>query len=497
MTLRIYLLPALAFLTFFLPGTKEYTNVRERTDSLRAELVRDYKPASGKERKLLLIFQKARLLRKANPDLAIKYYEQFYREAIRAKEPFYAATAISGIGRVYIDKHMYFSAIEYLLRSYQILADNNLENRSKYFLVSIGNCYFQIGLYRMAEEYYRKSTALFSITKDFHGIAVAENNIGLIKQKLNQPDSALWYFQKALEQRKKTKQPANIGHSYYYIGSAYMNLGKLAEARKYLELAIPLLYVTVDDLLLQHDYYSTLSDVYLELGKISDIEKKHNETLLNFRKACEICDTIYEQIKIPDILVAMGTSYETEKDYRLALECYRQALCIADSLNQPDLKKACFEKMIQTFIRTKQIDSVSLYCKKYKNVSDEIQAQMMESWFKGIDLALKNRELENELKMLKRRNTNYLIFFTAAGTLLLVIALISLICMKKQKNHSSIAEVEIKTRKQAEKDLEELNRELVAINAGKDLFISLMSHEFKDQAPAVSDNPRNCFNRGN
>jgi len=77
MTLRIYLLPALAFLTFFLPGTKEYTNVRERTDSLRAELVRDYKPASGKERKLLLIFQKARLLRKANPDLAIKYYEQF------------------------------------------------------------------------------------------------------------------------------------------------------------------------------------------------------------------------------------------------------------------------------------------------------------------------------------------------------------------------------------------------------------------------------------
>jgi len=98
----------------------------------------------------------------------------------------------------------------------------------------------------------------------------------------------------------------------------------------------------------------------LNWEKSAILKRNIMKTLLNFRKACEICDTIYEQIKIPDILVAMGTSYETEKDYRLALECYRQALCIADSLNQPDLKKACYEKMIQTFIRTKQIDSVSL-----------------------------------------------------------------------------------------------------------------------------------------
>jgi len=480
---RFFLLPLMLWFVF--AGISFPSEGSNRNDSIATEVKTEFQPENRTQQELLKVFAKGRIERKRNPDLALKYYKDFYEKSVKAGEPYYAAAAYFEICRVYMDRQLYFTAMEYSLRAYQILLDNNLEYRSNYFMIGIGNCYFQTGNYMIAEGYFRKAETLFLSCKDYFGIAVAENNIGLVKQKLNQKDSALWYFQKALEQRRKTNNPAIIGHSYYYLGSAKLSMGKLDEARKYFEMSVPLLYISSDNIFLRHDFSSTMADVYFELGKLNDLENKHAEAIKDYCKAISICDTILEQFKMPDIYIAMGQSYLRSGDYGHALGSYRDALRIADSGSLLNMKKICYENMMHVFLLNRQNDSVASYLAMYSAVTNTLQAQMIDSRFNEIRLALKIGETENEARELRVRNTYTISFLITTGILMLLLILLSLAYIIKQRKNAKVAIEEIRARKKAEEDLEKLNLELKAINADKDRFISILSHDLRSPFNAL------------
>jgi len=445
----------------------------------------EYQPSTPAQYDLLLIFQKARNERKKDPEISVKLYEEFYNKSMAANEPYYAAMALFEICRVYMDRHLYFTAMDYSLKAYHVLTDYHLQSKSNYFMIGIGNCYFQLGNYLVSEGYYRQAELLFINTKDYHGEAVALNNIGLVKQKLHQKDSALWYFQKALIQRRNTKFMANIGHSYYYIGTAYFDLGNLREARKYFEMAIPILKISSDNIFLRQDFISTMADAYFELGKLCDLQGEHKQAMINYNNALAICDTINEKVKMPDIYIAIGHSYIRIKDFKKALDSYREALQIADSANLPEMKKNCFENIIQVFIKADQNDSVLLYFEKYRLVNDTIQAQMIKSRFNEISMAIRIRETQNEARIRQNKSNLTIAFLVSSGILLLILIMVSLVYISKLRKQRKIAEAEIRARKLAEYDLEKLNLELKEINAGKDRFISILSHDLRSPFNAL------------
>ena len=474
-----------AFITLLLAGTSVIATPQEKSDSLSAQMKQEYQPSSPIQNELLLIFQEARNERKLNPVRSTQLYEEFYSKSVSAHEQYYAAMALFEICRVYMDRHLYFTAMEYSLKAYNILTDNHLQSKSNYFMIGIGNCYFQTGNYLVSEGYFRQAEQLFIKTNDFHGEAVALNNIGLVKQKLQQKDSALWYFQKALVQRRKINVMPNIGHSYYYIGTAYFDQGNRGEARKYFEMAIPILKISSDNIFLRQDYISTLADTYFELGKLCDLQGEHNQAMVNYNNALAICDTINEKVKMPDIYIAIGHSYIGIKDLKKALDSYREALQIADSANLPEMKKNCYENIIQVFIKADQNDSVSLYFEKYRLVNDTIQAQMISGRFNEISMAIRIRETENDARISQNRSNMAIAFLVSSGVLLLILIMVSLVYISKLRKQRKIAEAEIGARILAENDLEKLNLELKEINAGKDRFISILSHDLRSPFNAL------------
>jgi len=75
-----------------------------------------------------------------------------------------------------------------------------------YPLIGIGNCYFHLDYFPLSEKYYRKAAEVFMIDSNYFGNSVALNNIGLIKEKYHQFDSALVYFERALQDRKNSRK---------------------------------------------------------------------------------------------------------------------------------------------------------------------------------------------------------------------------------------------------------------------------------------------------
>lgn len=422
--------------------------------------------------------RRARGERTRNPELSIRYFKELYSESERLKDKALMATALYDIGRIYQDLNMPFPAIEYFLQAYKIAQDNDSLG-SKFVLISIGNCYFHTGDLTSADSYYRQSLHLFRKVGNPFGISVSLNNLGLIKQKLTQYDSALYYFNQALIERKKTDHPELIGHSYYYIGTAYAALGDTVQATSYFSKAIPLLLIRVSDSYLTIDLITTLAECYYELGKIHDGLRDYPQALGYFDQALTIYDTLSHRVKVPHILIESGLTLRKMGQQEKAVRVFRKALLIADSVSgQTDLKES-IEQLIRYFLDQGQRDSVWFYFTRYKEISDEIIRSMNSGRIKETSLAVNLREMETRALEKEKRFADYIILLSVIGTLLLIIIAITLLYIRKQHVHARIAQAEIQARKMAEEELEKTNRELKEISLQKDRFLSILSHDLR------------------
>lgn len=459
--------------------------VMAEKDSLESFILEEYQPKTQRQVELLYILQEARRERKTNPEHAIILNKEFHKQCMEAGEFEYAATGFFEIGRILQDKEMYFSAIDYFLRGYQMFVDYDILWKSNYILIGIGNCYFHTGNYRHAEDHYRKAERMFLSSGSPYGIAVADNNIGLVKQKLNQHDSALVYFRKALEKRKGLNVPGLIGHSYYYIGTALAALGDTSGARSYFTKAMPLLFNKTADEYMNHDFMTTVADCYVELGKLNVLSGKYPDAIRDLNKAITICNSIRDRLKTPGIYLIAGRAMELNGERNKALENYHKALFIADSAKLYGDQKAGCESLMQMFLKQRQMDSVWYYFQKYRNVSEELQSEMKASRFNEIELDFKIRDAEEKATDQQEKNRNTIIFLLTTGFLLVLIILGTLLYIRKQRINAKFAEAEIKARKQAESDLEKANEELKERNADKDRFISILSHDLRSPFTSI------------
>lgn len=446
-------------------------------DSIDPVIRQSINPRSRTEIKLALYVTKARKERFRNPELAISYLQTLYAEAMKEKAYNFAGTAMFEIGRIFMDKEMYFTAIEYNLKAQQIMEDNRME--SIYKFIGLGNCYYHTGNYPMATENYRKAEKLFLRENDLYGVAVALNNIGLIHQQLQQYDSALWYFRKALEARVDLPTPGLIGHSYYYIGSVYVKLGDTTRAKHHFEMAIPILLLPTSDQFVRLDFLTTLAGCYYELGMLDFGHQNYPSAISKFRNAIVISDSIRQRLTVPLYLLAIGETYSKLGKEDSAMMNFRQALFITDSAKNLNNTKTCYESIINHLLKFGKIDSAQAYFKKYRLVVDEIMQTMNNSKVNEIGLALQIKENESKTIARSEHFSNMVVLFSIIGASLIIILVITLIYNRKQQKNIKIAEGEILARKSVEAELEKANDDLKEINLRKDRFISILSHDLR------------------
>ncbi len=447
-------------------------------DSITREM---YAPVTPEQYYLAGMAQQARDLRATDPELAITYYKKFQEESLRLKEYEYGVHALYQIGEIYLDRKMYFNAIEYFRRAGNCTRCRSTRSKitQGFALVGIGNSYFHSYQFREAESSYRMALVLFIDNNNDFGIAVAYNNIGLVKLQLAENDSAMQYFLKGLKVRIILNDEGLIGHSHYYIATSYLALGDTMEALHYLSHAIPRLSIPNDDKTLQRDFLNTVADCYILYGKISAGRKKYQEAANYFDKAVRIFKQQYTYARIPATKLLAGKAWLETGNSDLAMLQFKKALHLADSAGLQEDVRSAYREMIRLMISLGKADSSLHYFTKYTQVSDQLILEMNESKLNEIGLALEIRDQEIRARE-KQKNLNTLILlFSMIGALLLVIIIITLVYIRKQHKLRQLAQQEIVSRKQAEDALAEANQELREINTRKDRFISILSHDLR------------------
>ncbi len=143
----------------------------------------------------------------------------------------------------------------------------------------------------------------------------------------NQPDSALYYVQLALEAAQEADYAVGIAQSRHYLGKVLTNQGAFSQAiSNYFE-AIEA-YQALNDQAGQAEVYNALGDLYYYSQRMDEAMEQHLQAL-----------RIYRTNNLPKgealTLGYIGHFYEKQADYEKALQYQKQALKIYEQLKDP------------------------------------------------------------------------------------------------------------------------------------------------------------------
>jgi len=178
-----------------------------------------------------------RYYRRYNPDSGLYYGHLILKIAQKNNNKLWETMGLDDIGFCLREMGNFAEALNIQLQSLQLskqLKNKALEGLS---LNSIGNIYLEMGDPRTALNYYRSSLAVFQSFKSMsyymqHYWLVNEpSNIGNAYEKLNMPDSALFYEEQLYNGKKVPSDllPELMGR----LGNAHEKLGKYKKALYY------------------------------------------------------------------------------------------------------------------------------------------------------------------------------------------------------------------------------------------------------------------------
>ncbi|MDJ0731511.1 MAG: CHAT domain-containing protein [Crocosphaera sp.] len=156
-------------------------------------------------------------------------------------------------------------------------------------------------------------------------------NRGVAKFKTHDIDSAIAYFQEALEHYQKLQHSQGRINTLIMLGAAYNRLAQYQMAVNTLETVLPLILNT-NNLPRQLQALGYLGVAHHKLGQ-------YLKALETTKEALDIAETLENPGQKARLLISLGNTYEALGDYDKAKELYNESLEIANKVNDNYVRK--------------------------------------------------------------------------------------------------------------------------------------------------------------
>ena len=131
-----------------------------------------------------------------------------------------------------------------------------------------------------ALQYMRKGIQLFSKVPNINDADATYDNYGILQGMLKNYDSAIYYHNKALQQRKLNNDSIGIPYGYVHLATVHINLNNFNIAKKYIDSSQTIR-------IKRNDTYG-INDDYVYYGDLYFAEKNYPKAILNFKKGFDL-----------------------------------------------------------------------------------------------------------------------------------------------------------------------------------------------------------------
>jgi len=302
-----------------------------------------------------------------NIDSALNYYSIGLKKSINLNLPKYICTFYSECGLMYREKGIYNKASEYLLNALKVADEQNFE-------IKKASCYNGIAIinsiqknYDKAFEFYNKAMVIYQKKGKLSGQASINNNLGLIYLDQKKFDEALSLFHRAKDLNKQTKNDYGLAANLENIGIIHENKKRMDSAQTYLVKAYSIWKSRNDT----HSLAINMSYI----GNLLIKQQKYQYAIDTLLKALNFAKRIHVKTSERDLSFYLSGAYEKLGDLKTALNYYKQAKQLGDSILNDDKLREITEMQINYNYNKRQIEDSLKYQLEVTGKEKEIIAQ--------------------------------------------------------------------------------------------------------------------------
>lgn len=383
---------------------------------------------------------------------ALKYESIGLQGAISSKDSVAIARSHNNIGNYYYELGEYDEAYYFLTYSFKILKraakDGTDSLTTTIALHNLGRVFKELGQYEIALKHLKASREISKAINDLEGEPYSLDEIGDVKLRTGEYDSALYYLNLSVAAANKVlKETGNVtlredqSKTFSKIAKAYLGKKEYMKALAYYDSTINL----------HNQSANKFGIAEVELGRASVYKEqgKTDEALIFTTKALNLSNEIRARVLQISCYKLLAALWETKGDHKKALGYFKQFHALEDSLYSNEIQQKILRDQIG--FETESLD-------------DKIATLTMQE--------------EDRQSRLKKSEfiSNILVVVVALSAILLVTVYRSG-QRRKQINLLLL---------QHQEEMQKRSEELEQLNEVKDKFFSIISHDLRSPINALA-----------
>jgi len=266
------------------------------------------------------------------PDSALVLAQQAFKmsEKLNFKRGIARSLVYQGI--YYNNKAEYDKSLENLTKGLKLSQEINFKKGIGDANLSIGFVYQRLSKNEQALVYYKEALPIYEKLNDKVNIGRTQNNIGIIAKRLKKYDEALKAYTQSLETKRQIGDIRSTGSTLNNMAEIFQIQGDTAKAFEYFKESLAICQK------FKNDQVSAIT--LINLAELSMAQKKYANTLSYALEAQSIAQKNKFRAEEVDAGYLVSEAYIRLKDYDKALESYKKADALEDSLFTLEKTKA-------------------------------------------------------------------------------------------------------------------------------------------------------------